>query len=362
MAQIQSWGWFNYTGTWPGFSILSGNNLDHRGDGLSVDPAGYVEITLNDWNNDGIIYDADVDGGPINGGETVSGPSMTLTPHEVALYTGSTIVHNGTTYTVNMEVTLFTNGMYGVRLLDNEIPLGHHSGVTSITLGTWNEVEYSGIQVSAVDQMFVCYVAGTEIETTRGYVPIEQIKVGDFVETLDHGPQEVRWIGSQFVLGTGKNAPIRIEAGLFDNDVPVFVSPNHRILLHGEMIDMLFAADEVFAPAKALINGTTITQEPRALVHYCHFALDQHEIIMADGMLSESLLPGPETLRLIKPADRDALFDAIPRLEAGWDAYGPAARLCLTKRECELLRWANDRERQFEKLDSPRVNRSFEPN
>jgi hypothetical protein len=34
----------------------------------------------------------------------------------------------------------------------------------------------------------------------------------------------------------------------------------------------------------------------------------------------------------------------FPVLRGGWEHYGPAARMCLTAREAELLRWAMERE------------------
>ena len=42
-----------------------------------------------------------------------------------------------------------------------------------------------------------CFTAGTCIRTPRGEVPVETLKLGDQVLTLDNGPQEIRWIGKR---------------------------------------------------------------------------------------------------------------------------------------------------------------------
>lgn len=349
MADIQSWGWY-VPAPWPFMETNSQTNLDESANGLSVDPAGYIEYTIRDANNDGIVYDADQDGGPRpTNGDILIGPTKTLYPQEIALYTNSTIVMNGQTLTgLDMEVTLFTDGTYGVRLMDWDIPQGHYSSVTSITLGQWNGIEYSGINIAGVDQMFVCFAAGTQILTARGFVSIENLKLGDMVETLDDGLQPIRWIGRSCVMGLGKQAPIRIAAGTFDNHSHCYVSPNHRILVQGEIPELLFGEDEVLVAAKHLVDGDRIRPEPRTLIEYYHFALDQHHVVVADGLMAETLLPGPEALELIGPEARRDLIAAMPRLGEGWHTYGPAARLCLSACEAQVLTWAHIRQHQLE--------------
>ena len=349
MADHLTWGWY-VPAQWPFMEYQSQTNLDESGNGLSVDPAGYTEFTIRDADNDGIVYDEDFDGGPSRYYlDAVIGPTKTLYPQEIALYSNSSIVMNGQTITdIDMEVTLFTDGTYGVRILDWDIPAGHYSDVTAVTLGTWNGVEYSGISIAAVDEMFVCHVAGTLIDTLGGQKPIEQLKAGDLVRTLDHGYQPIRWIGRNTVVGVGAAAPVRIAAGTLENRFDCFVSPNHRVLVRGSVPELLFGEEEVLVTAKHLIDGTTITQTPRPLVEYVHFALDQHQVIFANGMPSETLLPGPQALELVSEIGRQELLQVFPELTSGWAAYGPAARLCLKKKEAEVLRWAMALERQLD--------------
>ncbi|PPB82476.1 Hint domain-containing protein [Albidovulum inexpectatum] len=78
-----------------------------------------------------------------------------------------------------------------------------------------------------------CFTAGTLIDTPAGPVPVEDLRPGDMVMTLDHGARPLHWVGRRTVAGSGKFAPITIEPGIFDNDIPLVVSPEHRILYRG---------------------------------------------------------------------------------------------------------------------------------
>src|SRR6185312_13902281 len=46
----------------------------------------------------------------------------------------------------------------------------------------------------------------------------------------------------------------------------------------------------VLIPAKRLVNGLTIVQEPAATAHYFHVELASHDILLAEGLPAESYL------------------------------------------------------------------------
>ncbi|MEZ5716615.1 MAG: Hint domain-containing protein [Paracoccaceae bacterium] len=74
----------------------------------------------------------------------------------------------------------------------------------------------------------ICFARGTLIETPAGPQAIETLKAGDLVNTLDAGPQTIRWIGGHSSAAIGPNAPIRIKAGTLGNVRDLWVSQNHR--------------------------------------------------------------------------------------------------------------------------------------
>lgn len=190
-----------------------------------------------------------------------------------------------------------------------------------------------------------CFTLGTRIAVPGGQRPIEALAVGDLVLTLDHGAQPVRWIGRREVEAKGDDAPVRFAAGTIGNQRALCVSPQHRMLVRSAMADLLFAAPEVLVPARHLVGQAGITCAPRPSVTYMHLLFDRHEILWAEGSLSESFHPGGRQIA----ADR-ALRSEIARIFPDCPGLRPgprprAARPILTGRETRLLtagwRWGS---------------------
>ena len=306
MADIPTWGWYSPT-LWPGFSVLDQNNLDSVGNGLSVDPANYYEGVVRDADADGLVLDHDLlDSGIPRLDETFSVGGDSLLPQEFALYENSTVVINGTPYTgLDMAVILFTDGTWSARLLDGSIPVGqHYSDVDSITLGTWNGVEYYAVQTADIDDPFICFAAGTQIATPRGPRRVETLRPGDVVDTMDHGPRRLIWVGEQTRAGRGKAAPVRISARALGNDAAVLVSRQHRLLLRDPALAPRIGGAEGLVPAIHLVGRPGIALAPCSRVTWVHVMCDRHEILRAGGLWAESLLPGPQALRMMTPRHR----------------------------------------------------------
>ncbi len=195
-----------------------------------------------------------------------------------------------------------------------------------------------GIFSSNVNAMTVlCFVRGTLIETPDGPRYIESLAEGDLVNTLDHGPQPLRWIGARRCDARGKNAPIRIKAGALGNIRDLWVSPNHRMLVSGAHAELLFGHGEVLVAAKHLVNDATIRQIPRAQVEYYHFMFDTHQIVFAEGCPSESLFPGQQSLQTVTDEARAEIIELFPELEHA-ECIGNLSRYELRRFEAEALR------------------------
>jgi hypothetical protein len=139
-----------------------------------------------------------------------------------------------------------------------------------------------------------CFLRGTRIATSKGHVPVEDIRCGDLVLTSRGDAVEVKWVGRQVLdlaqATAGPRAavnpvwPVRIARYALDDCTPhadLFVSPGHALLLDGVLI-----------PAGELINGVSITQvEPESgVAEYYNLLLDSHEVILAEGAAVETLL------------------------------------------------------------------------
>lgn len=183
-----------------------------------------------------------------------------------------------------------------------------------------------------------CFVAGTLIRTPRGEVPIETLRPGDLVQTLDDGPQPLRWIGSRTVPAAGPLAPICIRAGAFGNHRKLLVSPQHRILMRDSLAELMFGTSEVLVAAKDLVNDHSVRRVPGGDVEYVHLLFDRHQIVLAEGLASESFLPGPQVLGDFPRETLDEITGLFPELcpETG-TGYGPPARRSLRGYEARAL-------------------------
>lgn len=162
-----------------------------------------------------------------------------------------------------------------------------------------------------------CFLKGTEIATPQGWSLVEDLRIGDLVETLDHGPQPIRWIAgselTQVDLAKRPNlTPIRIRAGALGPNRPktdLVVSPQHRVLVRSKIARRMFDTDEILVPAKRLleIDGVTVDRSTSP-VWYFHFRCDDHEIIFANGAYAETLYLGPQ---VIKSLGSDALEELV---------------------------------------------------
>lgn len=181
-----------------------------------------------------------------------------------------------------------------------------------------------------------CFVAGTLIETPKGAIPVEDLRPGDKVITLDHGPQKVKWVGRSERRAQGRDAPVKIAKGAFGATRSTQVSPQHRLLVKDARAALLFGRDEVLVRAADLVDGKSLhlCNDGAALV-YVHILFDRHEIVKADGVWSESFLPGPETLASF---DHDLLAELQRLLTHDRRSQMRAARPCLRASEARLLR------------------------
>lgn len=192
-----------------------------------------------------------------------------------------------------------------------------------------------------------CFVAGTMIDTFSGPKPIEALRPGNLILTLDNGYQPLRLtlstaLSHDHLARHPGHRPIRIARNAFGPGIPnraITVSPQHRILQRDWRAPLYFGADEVLVAAKHLTTGTKIRRvDDGKRVDYFHLVFDTHQVVSAHGLLSESFLPGDQTLLGVAARSRELLFAAFPRLTAGLRSYGPSARPALSRREAVLFR------------------------
>jgi hypothetical protein len=134
----------------------------------------------------------------------------------------------------------------------------------------------------------ICFLRGTKVLTSTGEAFVEDLRIGDLVETMRGHPLPIKWIGRQCFKKASEHwhksvLPVRISRSALDDGVPhtdLYVSPNHRLYL-----------DSVLIAAHLLINGRSIVQampDGRDRIEYFHLELEQHEVIFAQGAAAET--------------------------------------------------------------------------
>ena len=141
-----------------------------------------------------------------------------------------------------------------------------------------------------------CYAKGTKILTTRGYVAIEDIQTDDLVVTRgvidddgnvqdsEESAKAVTYVGKFVMSSLGKHSyPVCFKAGSLGTNTPfedLVVSPNHAILIHGRKTS-----------ANWFINNDTVySMSDLNTMEYYVIELTDHSVIVANGVLSESML------------------------------------------------------------------------
>jgi hypothetical protein len=159
---------------------------------------------------------------------------------------------------------------------------------TSETGGT-----HTGNGLVILDQLdnLACFCTGTLILTPRGAVAVEDLAAGDVVITVREGgklTQRIIWTGKRS-LDIARHAtpeqvrPIRVKASAFGQGVPerdLRLSPHHAVYVDGQFV-------EIFR----LVNGLSIIRETATRhVTYHHIELETHDVILSEGLPSESFL------------------------------------------------------------------------
>ncbi|MCR9155940.1 MAG: Hint domain-containing protein [Rhodobacteraceae bacterium] len=188
----------------------------------------------------------------------------------------------------------------------------------------------------------ICFAEDTHVDTPSGPRPVQALRTGDAVLTLDNGSQPVLWVRrhvQRLNHRCDKSAPILIRASTLGKKRPhkdLIVSPQHRILVGGQgQLDDHFQG-EAFVPAKALTVLPGIRQLlGRRTAIWVHFACARHEIVIADGCFSETLLLGDMVMAGLTMQERYGLHRAFLTSQAGSQPLnGPPARPCMAVRHC----------------------------
>ncbi len=303
-------------------SALVGSTFGGPGDALF-----HNSVTWSAVGNPGSIYEMNrVDGDQFS---IDGGPAQTF--DGTAIYNATLTYADGTTKTITAVVAQDTDGNAYLmpEFSDNADQAALESDmIQSVHLDSVAGNRYRGLTASRQNwNMVTCFTPGTLIATNSGDRPVETLRPGDLIQTVDHGLQPLRWTGHRTVPAQGAFAPVLFRAGALGNRRDLLVSQQHRMLIRDWRVALNTGHDEALTPAKHLLNGDSVCLKPGGQVTYLHLMFDRHELVWSEGCISESFHPGALGWSGLDIAAREEILSLFPKLAtAGLPAYGPTAR------------------------------------
>jgi hypothetical protein len=198
----------------------------------------------------------------------------------------------------------------------------------------------SSVSVTDIDPgNTACYCRGTFIRIGRGQKRVEELRIGDEVVTASGLARPIKWIGrrsysGRFVMGRKDILPICFKAGSLDDNVPtrdLWISPHHAMYFEN-------GSGGVLVEAKDLVNGVSVVQAERVDdVEYFHIELETHDVIIAEGALSETFVDddnramfhNAHEYRVLYPGAATIVRYCAPRLDQGYEVEAIRQRVAL---------------------------------
>lgn len=248
-----------------------------------------------------------------------------------------------------------SNGQVVIRPLDSTI-----SDPNVQPFSNWASIEIlnasalgSGTTMTAQDDPFVlCFALGTRLLTPSGYRRVEDLSTGDLLQTADNGPHPIRWIGKTVVardLACRQPGlrPVVIRTSAVAPGLPecdVVVSANHRLLVRNRVVTRMFGTDEALCAAKFLTMCDGIGWADIATdLEYFHVLMDNHEVIIAEGLPCESLYLGDQAMTFLTSTGRDSRNDEAKLIETIAHRQKPGRLFMRRRTAARMLERLGDR-------------------
>ncbi|MEP3441785.1 MAG: Hint domain-containing protein [Sulfitobacter sp.] len=336
------------------------------------DPADFV---LSFYGNDGVLMDGATDNieatgvtdGQVTLSDLVGVPDPENPGYTIYTVTGTSSVHelvNAGTSQVSDEANFIALTNIATNVVADAIGIGTNTATTlsggaadgALTtnaprVGGGQSVQFdsAGNNVSGPrspdDSNIVCFCAGTQITVPSGNCSVEDLNVGDLVETLEHGPQPIRWIGRKRIDYTQleknpKLLPVRISQGSMGNNLPhrdLLVSRQHRMLSSSRITKGIIGRTTSLVAAIKLTELAGISVDYQVeKTEYFHILFDRHEVIFAEGAPAESLYLGQQAIQVLDWHARLEVYTLFPELKNANFKWTSAAYIPSNKEQKKL--------------------------
>lgn len=170
----------------------------------------------------------------------------------------------------------------------------------------------------------VCFCSGSDIATPSGPRKVETLAAGDMVLTDGGEARQVIWVGcsrqtQESLLRHPNLRPGVIPAGALSPGLPLadlHLSPQHRIVMQGPTCELLFGTDTVLVAVKFLVGTLADVAPVTGPVDYFHILLEDHDMLVSNGLPTESFQPARRTIDVMDDVTRSTLEGVLGALGA----------------------------------------------
>lgn len=179
---------------------------------------------------------------------------------------------------------------------------------------------------------------GTMILTDDGSIPVDWLRPGDLVLTLNDGFQPIQWIGRDCLTRAPETVPaVHIPICSLGNGVsttPPLLAARHRVVLTGWQIELNFGVDTILAEAHDIEPDlVTFPQVNGGTTACTHILMQHHQIIQADGCWVETMQMTHGTLASLSIM----AIEDIARLDLDPEKHHQSALACMKPFEAHQL-------------------------
>ncbi|MBS0961406.1 Hint domain-containing protein [Acetobacter thailandicus] len=245
--------------------ILSGGTLES-----SVNVNGWTYVSSGGISSDNtLVSDA---GHVYAGGSSVSD----------SIIAGNSQDGNGDTFYIN------SGGVITSAYVGSAAALIVQAGGTSIATTLEAGSTYDVLQAESE----ICFLPGSLIKTPSGITPVQDLSMNDEVIAYVNSIEVIRhitWVGRSYCTvrphlpDDEAGYPVRILKNAVAEGVPfkdMLITSEHCLFFDGR-----------FIPVRMLVNGRSVFYDKSITSYdYYHIETDEHAVIMADGVLTESYL------------------------------------------------------------------------
>lgn len=159
----------------------------------------------------------------------------------------------------------------------------------------------------------VALAGSSLIQTPEGPRAAQDLDVGDLVDTLDHGPRPLLWVGRSapaYQLTDDISGPIRIRAralGDIGPKAPLTVLADQRILIDCPQCEALLGYRQFFVAARHLLHLRGVRRIGDSDTPAVHLMLDTSAVIRANGAWVEAWRPDQLSVKTLPEALREDL-------------------------------------------------------